>query len=403
VPAATPLPRGPSIITLYGAEDLLSGPGCPVCRYAGEAADRYLHWFALEGHAQAEMITSLCRSLGMCARHTRLLIGQPGAATRLTAVYRYVLAAARDRLSGDASSPDPCPACKHADSAVGRALDTLIDGLTSDEILSRCTDLGGVCIPHLAAAARSGARRGADSLAAAMQRTLASGRIGWLAGTDHDAEARAGLRARLPSGLTAAARVCAACVAAAQAERESLASVLAGQADAWEKADAGLLLCGTHLADAAIALSCAGRERPLLTWQAACAGAGIRSTGAVLQRLHSRARRARGWLEACVVCHSGQGAVRRRLADIAGAPPPDSTLCLRHHLVLGKVDKRAASLVAPDLAGFAAWLIAELATAFERTTWVQHRSGPVRTSDAWLQAAAFLDGGVFGGHPPPVS
>ena len=95
MPAAAPLPRGPSVLTLYSAADLLTGPGCPVCRYAGEAGDRYLAWFALEAHAEAVTITRLCASLGTCPRHTRRLMAQPGAAIRLTAVYRYVMEAAR--------------------------------------------------------------------------------------------------------------------------------------------------------------------------------------------------------------------------------------------------------------------------------------------------------------------
>ena len=45
MPAATPIPRGPTVLTLYTAADLLTGPGCPVCRYADEAGDRYLAWF----------------------------------------------------------------------------------------------------------------------------------------------------------------------------------------------------------------------------------------------------------------------------------------------------------------------------------------------------------------------
>ena len=81
MPAATPMPRGPSVLTLYSAEDLLTAVGCPVCRYAAEASDRYLGWFALEAHAEAGTITRLCASLGMCARHTRGLMGQPGAAS----------------------------------------------------------------------------------------------------------------------------------------------------------------------------------------------------------------------------------------------------------------------------------------------------------------------------------
>ena len=98
MPAATPLPRGPAVLTLYTAADLLTGPGCPVCRYASEAASRYLAWFALEGHGDAVTVTRLCASLGMCPGHTRGLMSQPGAARRLTAVYRYLVRAARDRL-----------------------------------------------------------------------------------------------------------------------------------------------------------------------------------------------------------------------------------------------------------------------------------------------------------------
>lgn len=97
MPSATPIPRGPTVLTLYTAADLLTGPGCPVCRYVGEVSDRYLAWFALEAHADAVTITRLCSSLGMCARHTRALMSQPGAASRLTAVYRYVVEAARHR------------------------------------------------------------------------------------------------------------------------------------------------------------------------------------------------------------------------------------------------------------------------------------------------------------------
>jgi hypothetical protein len=85
------MPRGPTVLTLYSAADLLTGPGCPVCRYAAEAGDRYLAWFALEAHADAVTITRLCSSLGMCPRHTRGLMSQPGAPSRLTAVYRHVL------------------------------------------------------------------------------------------------------------------------------------------------------------------------------------------------------------------------------------------------------------------------------------------------------------------------
>lgn len=57
MPAADPLPRHPGALTLKGAARLLTGPGCPACRYTSEASERYLTWFALEGHSDATTIT----------------------------------------------------------------------------------------------------------------------------------------------------------------------------------------------------------------------------------------------------------------------------------------------------------------------------------------------------------
>jgi hypothetical protein len=173
MPSATPVPRGPAVLTLYTAADLLTGPGCPVCRYADEAGDRYLAWFALEGHADAVTITRLCASLGMCSRHTRGLMSQPGAARRLTAVYRYVVEAARDRLSGRAASIGTCPACEHDRGVVGRALDTLREGLTDDSVRDRCRELGGLCIPHLRMATVRGDHRSVTCLSHTMTAVLA--------------------------------------------------------------------------------------------------------------------------------------------------------------------------------------------------------------------------------------
>jgi hypothetical protein len=402
MPSATPLPRGPSVLTLYSAADLLTAPGCPVCRYASEAADRYLGWFALEGHAQPGMITSLCGSLGMCARHTRRLMSQPGAAVRLTAVYRYVLTAARDRIAGGTPATDPCPACRHDDAAADRALDTLIEGLASGEALDRCRDLGGVCIPHLAAAARSAPPRVTGWLADVTRGTLECGqtRIGWLAGIDRDAEARARLRQALPGPGAAVPGACAACVAGARAERDGLAR-LPGLADSAEDADPGLVVCGLHLADAALAAALAGRERPLLAWQAACLASGPRRA-AWRAGLRSLAHRARH--PGCMICDCGADAAQRALVSIASAPAPPRrlhTLCVRHHFVLRKLDRRAARLLGPGLAGDADVLTGELTDAFDQTTWARRRGGPVQQSAVWQQAAAFLDGAVFGGCPPP--
>jgi hypothetical protein len=397
VPAATPMPRGPTVLTLYGAEDLLTGPGCPVCRYVAEGSDRYLGWFALEGHGEPATITVLCDSLGMCARHTRRLMSQPGAAIRLTAVYRYVVTAARDRLAGRPQSPAPCPGCRHDDATTGRALDTLLDGLADSGVLHRYQELGGLCLPHLAAAAGSGRRRTFPVLAETTREAIAApgAHGGWLAGTDRDAEARAVLRRALPlpGGLVPAA--CQPCLARAQAEYRALAR-LPGLAS--DGPDPAFTLCACHLADAATAVDASAGLRTLLAWQERC----------LTTRLHTASR----WLLAaqrrrdpsvdCPVCRAGRNAAGRALADLSRAAQPSgaAALCVRHDLTLCVADPRAGKVLASAAVGRAEELIADLADAFDRIAEARNQGVRAVESDVWRLAAAFLDGAVFGGCPP---
>ena len=338
MPAATPVPRGPSVLTLYTAADLLTGPGCPVCRYAGEAADRYLAWFALEGHADVVTITRLCSSLGMCPRHTRGLMRQPGAASRLTAVYQYVMRAARDRLSGHAARLAICPGCGHDDGAADRALDTLLEGLAADSVRDRCRELGGLCVPHLRTAS-----------ARETHRTLA-----WLSQT-----------------MTAAADspACVVCLAAVRSEDDWLTRIL--RASDRGQPDGRLLLCGGHLGDA-VALA-GRRDAPsLLAWQAGCLGAGLARhhvpAGGPAGWLRTRRRRG-GARDGCLVCQASEDAAQRA------------------------VDGLRASLRA-DM------LIAELDEEFSKNTWAHRQEARGPEKNAWRRAAAFLDGAVFCGCPP---
>jgi hypothetical protein len=324
----------------------------------------------------------------------------------MTAVYRYVVTAARDRLGRDASRPDPCPACRHDDAAVGRALDTLTDGLADDQVRIRCRALGGVCVPHLAAAARSGPLRDVGWLAEVMRDILNSGqgRIGWLAGNDDDAGARARLRRMLPDPGSPTAGTCAACLLAARAERDSLA-LLTGLAGSASDGDPGFVLCQTHLADGVTVAASTGRERTLLSWQAACVAACARRPGgrAVLAGLRSRVRPGSGRARSCMICRAMATAVSRSLADAVSAQIPSAPAmpCVRHHRALPRADQRAA-VWNHDLAAEAEVLIGQLSEAFERTTWAGRQGGPAPVSSAWLRAAAFLDGAVFGGGPPPA-
>ena len=397
MPAATPLPRGPSVLTLYDAADLLTAPGCPVCRYASEASDRYLRWFALEAHAQPDTITRLCACLGPCARHARLMMSQPGAGIRMTAVYRYVVTAARDRLAGRGGRLAACPACEHDAGAADRALGTLIEGLTDSATMYRFRELGGVCLPHWPAVATAGRRPMVECLTETMRESIAApgAPLGWLAGTDPDAEIRAVLRRSVPTTGFLPPMACPPCLASAQAERDAL-DRLAGLAS--DGPDPTLTLCAEHFADAAATTADHRGLRALLVWQAGCLTARLNTRSA--HRLRA-GRRQRGPDGDCTVCRARSSAAQRVLAAVGteSLPLAGSALCVRHHLVLRVAAPWACQALLPAAVQAADALIGDLADAFDATAQARSRGEPVPDSSAWRRAAAYLDGAVFGGYP----
>ena len=414
MPAATPIPRGPTMLTLYTATDLLTGPGCPVCRYAGEAADRYLAWFALEGHADAVTVTRLCASLGMCACHTRGLMSQPGAARRLTAVYRYLTRAARECLAGRAARPGSCPACEHDDGAARRAVETLLDGLSDGRVRDRCRDLGGLCIPHLGAAAARGDHQLIDWLAQTMTAAITASPppTSWLAGISRDAGMRVTLRDALPAVALPGPGACAACLAVGRAERAGLA----GLADSGDRSrpDRRLLLCSGHLGDLMVQARWAGAES-LLAWQANCLAAALIRPGCPPYRKSNpagwrwlRSRHRRGTVfDDCSVCLASYAAAQQAIDDLRGrlweAPEVLSAqmpLCIRHLLDLKAADPRAGQVITPGAIDRAELLIAELDQAFAVGTWAHRREARGPEMTAWRRSASFLDGGVLCGSLP---
>jgi len=412
MPAATPIPRGPSVLTLYTAADLMTGPGCPVCRYAGEASDRYLGWFALEAHAQAETITRLCASLGMCPRHTRGLMSQPGAAARLTAVYRYVVESARDRLRDGTVRLGRCPACDHDEGAAGRALDTLLEGLDDEPVRERYRELGGLCLPHLRVASTRGGHRVVAWLSEAMTATLSArpANPGWLAGIDRDADVRAVLRQAAPASARPGA--CIACLAAARAENDHLSWV--HRASSHSPQDRRLLLCAGHLNDL-IVLAGQRDAVPLLAWQAGCLAASLtrRPVSSSARKWADPARwlrpldRHAGRHDSCPVCRASADAAQRAVDEwraMLRALPPDpdwrAPLCVRHLLGLRALDPWAGHVTARGAVERADMLISELNEAFRKGTWGHRHESRGQEMTAWRRAAAFLDGGVFCGCPP---
>jgi hypothetical protein len=420
MPTATPVPRGPSLLALGSAAELLTRPGCPVCRYTAEAADRYLGWFASEAHADPVTITRLCASMGTCAEHARALMSQPGAAGRLTAVYRYVLEAAQAKLAGRVARLPGCPACDHDQAASRRALDMLLEGLADPAIRERYRAVGGLCVPH----ARTGARmRGHRHAVAWMIQAVSAGlRMGppgldvLAGGPDHDAARRAELWAAIPPAGRVPPRACPVCLAAARSQREALVrTVMPGGGHQRthtgdDEPGGGRCLCAAHLRDAA--LMDRHRMQALLAWQARCQAAALgrpsaRRRGGHLARLlrgaPSRSRDA----VSCPACWAGKQAARQELGRCgatlrerleAGDGPP--ALCVRHVLALRTADPGAGRVAAELAAQQGRTLLDELAEAFRKSTWEYRNEMPGQEVTAWRRAAGFLDGGVFGGCPP---
>jgi hypothetical protein len=414
MPSATPVPRGPSLLALGSAAQLLTRPGCPACRYVTEAGDRYLAWFALEAHGDPVTITRLCASLGTCARHTRALMGQPGAAARLTAVYRYLLQAAHGRLTGPGRPRlAACPACEHDQDAAGRALDTLLGELPDARVGGRYLELGGLCWPHVRAAAGArGHRRAVAWIAQVAAASTAERRAGLdvlAGGPDHDAELRARLRTALPPDGRLPPGTCRACLAAARAELTEL-TVLVRSSGSGDAPRRELCPCPAHLRDAALA---SGRHAvAFINWQAESQAVGLaqlarpsawrRGGGAHAGWL--RARAAPAGDDSCPVCRAREQAARQELRGYRvtpqvpprGAPP----LCVRHVLVLRVAEPAAGGAAAAGAAEHAGTLIEELTEAFRKGTWAFRQESRGAEMTAWRRAAAFLDGGVFGGCPP---
>jgi hypothetical protein len=417
MPAAAPIPRIPSLLTCYDAADLLTGPGCPVCRYARESSDRYLNWFALEGHADSVTLTRLCGSLGMCGCHTRRIMGQPGAPVRLTAVYLYLIRSARARLAAPATPLADCPACEHDAAAADRALDTLLDGLAGEATRFRCRELGGgLCIPHLSAAAARGPSLAVRWLADTMTAILLAhdADLAWLTGTiDDDAEVRTVLRRALPLAAAPGSDVCAACLASAYAVRNCVSKLMQSGGNGGPQ-DPGALLCQAHLGDATTVAASKRQLEWLLLWQADRHTAGLAGRSDPASKINCKAlawlmaaRRRQRDSQPCDLCASQEAAAhgaiddyRQTLRIVPPAPGQRAALCVRHLLTLRACDPWAGRVTARGAVAHADCLIAELGEAFAKNTWQRRNEPKGREAAAWRRSAAFLDGSVFCGSPP---
>ncbi len=337
-------------------------------------------------------------------------MSQPGAASRLTAVYRYVVEAARDRLSGREAPIAVCPACERDDGAVSRALDTLLEGLADDQIRERYRELGGLCIPHLGAASVRGGHRVVAWMSQAMAEAARSVSPDRLSGTDRDAEVRAVLRQAAPASARPGSGACLACLAAVRSENARLTQIL-HTTDRGLR-DGPLLLCAGHLGDLVVLAGQRGAAS-VLAWQADCLAAGLtRRVPAPGRKLGGpvgwlRSGRRRPGPDGCPACLASRDAADRAVDDFRAslraspaAPRRWAPLCVRHLLSLRAADPWAGQVTARGSVAQADMLVAELNEAFSKSTWARRHEARGPEMTAWRRAAAFVDGSVFCGCPP---
>jgi hypothetical protein len=435
MPSAAPVPRGPSVLLLGSSAGLLTVTGCPACRYLAESSDAYLAWFALEGHADPDVLHRMCASRGMCARHTRRLLAQPGAAFRMTAVYQYVVAAvAQDLSAGICPRPSGCLSCDQEARAEDRVLGALLENFTA-EARAQYQEHGGLCLPHLRRAAHRHRSQDLRWLIRFMITRLRAPGPGLdlLAGwPDPGAASRAAHPAGPGSGPPGGpAAACRACWAAARAETAKLAEVRPAGRGPSARPVAGSL-CGPHLRDAATAERPTARRPRGFTAPAARELAAPQAEGLLAGQAEGEARRlaqvlqgrprllgiSPGWLSPrtrralaepdCGVCRGRDEAaastiarLRAVLRDAAVEPAEGLPLCARHAIRLRAVDAQAARPVLGALGGQAVRLVAQLDAAFtvQARAYAQAQHGNTRYPEpnAWRQAAVFLDGSVFSG------
>jgi hypothetical protein len=208
----------------------------------------------------------------MRPRHTRGLMSQPGAAVRLTAVYRYIIETGREHLSGRVARLLACPPANTTTAQTAVPWTPCWRAWPTAPSVPVTVNLVACAFPHLRVAAARGDRRSVDWLSQTFTATLHTkpDHPGWLTGTDPDADVRVVLRQAIPAGGhrdSHTCLACLACLAAGRSESGQLAQILG--ASRTDRRDRRLLPCGTHLNDLAILAGPRGLL-PLLAWQVDC-------------------------------------------------------------------------------------------------------------------------------------
>lgn len=378
---------------------------CPACRVADEETRRWFYFFETETSGDTAVRNRLLAAQGLCAAHTRRLLGQGASASWLCSSMFGLLvtdAAERPLPAPDHSTPPaPCPVCAVVDAVVVDLLELLAgcldtSGPTADDEVALAYRRGaGLCVPHatrfLAGALPDAVRLVAAQLAERLATTpeLAADVV---TGDDPDAPARHRLRAAAAPGVLAAdaaargesldARVaallsrpcCPTCAARATAQWRILAWLRSGAAVPDDPAAAGDLSDPTAATNPSAAINPpavteAGTDPPAGPHQAAGDQASTAVGGP-------------SWDEPDRFGRSGPALVRRGGRPL---PRPGRTAAGVRSQLASVCPRHLGDLVADDGAG--SWLTAPVATVV--------RLGAAR----WREAATNLAADQTRRHP----
>lgn len=418
-------------------ERLLREPGCPACRYIGEAERSFFSWFEIESFSTVEVQAQLGAGMGMCPRHSRRLIEAISEGHIMTTVTREALSGARTAIleEGEVGS---CPACDAFAFASERARHVLLEGLLDPFTARLYFEHDGMCLPHVLQAAPTAALSTLKMLAERLLATLDGGddacREELLAGLDDDAGRRACWRCLLPEGPTTGTTVkqlrgrlqiesCPVCLSTGLTERRYVHWLL----ERTLEDDQSLLtdpgeLCAAHLHDVALAdrslagpaierkrRARMGRLRRLLDQLAELPASERRRRRGGVDDL-DRARKEFTSAQYCPACHARNGTDGSQLelvrASLSLAPVREDYgrghgLCVRHALQLTK--GHAARLARRHLDGRLGVLAWEVHETARKYAWAFRHEPSGSEHDAWLRALAQVDGRVFEGGPAPAA
>ncbi len=394
-----------------------------MCHEKDQAARRWLRYFVSESHTEEGTRSRVRDAAGFCPAHTRYLLAHESHPWLMPQVHELALAGGR-RLLGAKARPTRCPACGAGIDAAERALATVLRAFDHDDVRQAVT-CEALCLPHLTLLATNCPPAQGRPLAQAAGDRLAHAPYGvdWLAGSDADAEARAGMLDQLeplvmdeeqhPGSVAArwrrdlAVACCPLCLAQHRGVRRLLIWAVAAQGHG-RPASEESILCARHLHDLA-AVSGPNAEALFRANADAWRTRLVRFAGPPQDGTPAQGRAVALLLAAppCRACEEERlCAVRQRalltaqLLDDrqARAYARSHGICLHHALTwTGPLPDVVRSVLSGRMAVLG-WEVDEALRKQDWRTRHEPRSDEVTVG---RRAPTLLDGRVYGGLPPP--